>query len=76
MGLSSTEAKFIGMIKGLCGLLWFKELLIKIVQHDLREHVEVDHHFIKQKLEVNVFQFAFVKFGDQLVDIYKLEREY
>ncbi|CAL2226490.1 unnamed protein product [Prunus armeniaca] len=39
------------------------------VQHDCTKHVEVDRHFIKQKLEAKMFQFPFVKSEDQLVDI-------
>ncbi|CAL9016052.1 unnamed protein product, partial [Prunus brigantina] len=39
------------------------------VQHDRTKHVEVDRHFIKQKLEAKVFQFPFVKSEDQLADI-------
>ncbi|CAL9000344.1 unnamed protein product [Prunus brigantina] len=31
------------------------------VQHDRTKHVEVDRHFIKQKLEAKVFLFPFVK---------------
>lgn len=38
-------------------------------QHDRTKYVEVDRHFIKQKLEAKVVQFSFVKSGDQLVDI-------
>ncbi|CAL2271707.1 unnamed protein product [Prunus armeniaca] len=39
------------------------------VQHDRTKHVEVDRHFIKQKLEAIVFQFLFVKSEDQLANI-------
>ncbi|CAL8168924.1 unnamed protein product [Prunus armeniaca] len=39
------------------------------VQHDRTKHVEVDRHFIKQKLEAIVFQFPFVKSEDQLANI-------
>ncbi|VVA24097.1 PREDICTED: Copia [Prunus dulcis] len=39
------------------------------VQHDRTKHVEVDQHFIKQKLEAKVFRFPFVKSEDQLADI-------
>ncbi|CAL8164331.1 unnamed protein product [Prunus armeniaca] len=39
------------------------------VQHDRTKYVEVDQHFIKQKLEAKVLQFLFVKSEDQLADI-------
>ena len=39
------------------------------VQHDRTKHVEVDRHFIKQKLDEKVVIFPFVKSEDQLEDI-------
>ena len=40
-----------------------------IVQHDRMKHVEVDDHFIKEKLETKIVQFPFVKSKDQLADM-------
>ncbi|BBH02936.1 aldose 1-epimerase family protein [Prunus dulcis] len=75
VALSSAEAEFRGMTKGICELLWLRKLLTELgykptstmnlfcdnkaaiaivqnlVQHDRTKHVEVDRHFIKQKLE-------------------------
>ncbi|KAH9726800.1 hypothetical protein KPL70_008430 [Citrus sinensis] len=39
------------------------------VQHDRTKHVEVDRHFIKEKLDEKTIQFPFVQSGDQLADI-------
>ena len=39
------------------------------IQHDRTKHVEVDKHFIKEKLDENIIQFPFVKSEDQLADI-------
>nr|GEV54460.1 hypothetical protein [Tanacetum cinerariifolium] len=39
------------------------------VQHDRTKHVEVDRHFIKEKLEVGIIKLPFVKSEDQLADI-------
>ena len=93
VALSSAEAEFRGMTKGICELLWLRKLLTELgykptstinlfcdnkaaiaiaqnpVQHGRTKHVEVDRHFIKQKLEAKVFQFPFVKSEDQLADI-------
>lgn len=93
VALSSAEAEFRGMAKGLCELLWLKELLKEIgyssdsvmrlfcdnkavtqiaqnsVQRDRTKHVEVDKHFIKEKLEAKIVQFSFVKSEEQLADI-------
>lgn len=93
VALSSAEAEFRGMVKGLCELLWLKRLLEEIgyssespmnlfcdnkaaieiahnpVQHDRTKHVEVDRHFIKQKLEAKIVQFPFVRSYNQLADV-------
>nr|GEV96412.1 hypothetical protein CTI12_AA544960 [Tanacetum cinerariifolium] len=39
------------------------------VQHDRTKHVEVDRHFIKEKLEAEIIELPFVKSSDQLADI-------
>lgn len=93
MALSSAEAEYRGMVKGLCELLWLKTLLTEIgfapisemdlfydnksaiaiahnpVQHDRTKHVEVDRHFIKEKLEAKIVRFPFVRSEDQLAEV-------
>ena len=39
------------------------------VQHDRTKHVEVDRHFIKEKIEKKIIHLPFVKSEDQLADI-------
>ena len=39
------------------------------VQHDRTKHVEIDKHFIKEKLEAGIINFPFVKSEDQLADV-------
>ena len=39
------------------------------VQHDRTKHVEVDRHFIKEKLEGKIVELPYVKSEDQLADI-------
>jgi hypothetical protein len=39
------------------------------VQHDRTKHVEVDRHFIKEKLEADIIKLPYVKSEDQLADI-------
>ena len=41
----------------------------KPVQHDRTKHVEIDRHFIKEKLEKKVISLPFVRSEDQLADI-------
>ncbi|PRQ35370.1 putative RNA-directed DNA polymerase [Rosa chinensis] len=90
---SSAEAEYKGMARGLCELLWLRNLLrdlgfrqekamqlycdnkatIEIahnpVQHDRTKHVEVDRHFIKEKLDGQIIMFPFVPTEEQLADI-------
>lgn len=42
-----------------------------LVQHNRTKHVEVDRHFIKEKLDQKIIQFPFVKTENQLADILK-----
>lgn len=93
VALSSAEAEFRGILKGLCELLWLRGLMSEIgyhpsvemnlycdnraaiqiaqnpVQHDRTKHVEIDRHFIKEKLEAKIVKLPFVKSEDQLADI-------
>ncbi|KAI5341941.1 hypothetical protein L3X38_009816 [Prunus dulcis] len=39
------------------------------VQHDRTKHVEVDRHFIKEKIEKKIIYLPFAKSEDQLADI-------
>nr|GEV94945.1 putative ribonuclease H-like domain-containing protein [Tanacetum cinerariifolium] len=39
------------------------------VQHDRTKHVEVNRHFIKEKLEAGIIELPFVRSTDQLADI-------
>ncbi|KAB2601926.1 feruloyl CoA ortho-hydroxylase 1-like [Pyrus ussuriensis x Pyrus communis] len=39
------------------------------VQHDRTKHVEIDRHFIKEKLDAVIINFSFVGSQDQLTDV-------
>jgi hypothetical protein len=39
------------------------------IQHDRTKHVEIDRHFIKEKLDHNLIKFLFVRSEHQLADI-------
>jgi hypothetical protein len=39
------------------------------VQHDRTKHIEIDRHFIKEKLDEGALHISFVKTGDQLADV-------
>nr|GFA28177.1 putative copia-type protein [Tanacetum cinerariifolium] len=85
VSLSSAEAEFRGITKGLAEALWIRKLVSEIgfpskeriqimsdnkaaiqisenhVQHDRTKHVEVDRHFIKEKLEAGIIKFHLLK---------------
>jgi len=40
-----------------------------LVQHDRTKHLEIDRHFIKEKLEAGIIFFPFVRSKLQLADV-------
>ena len=93
VALSSAEAEFRGIEKGITEILLIRKLMSEIgfpqktacklfcdnkaaisisenpVQHDRTKHVEIDRHFIKDKLEDKIIKLPFVRSRDQLADI-------
>ena len=93
VALSSAEAEFHAIAKGITEVIWLKKLLSELgfpqkkacklfcdnkaaisisgnpVQHDHTKHVEINRHFIKEKLEKKIISLTFVRSKDQLTDI-------
>lgn len=59
--------------KKTCKLFYDKKAAISIsrnsLQHDRTMHVEIDIHFIKEKLEKKIINLPFVRSKDKLADI-------
>ncbi|KAL5583224.1 hypothetical protein UlMin_015666 [Ulmus minor] len=64
LGVDSQEA-----MKLYCDNTSAIEIAHNPVQHDWTKHVEIDRHFIKEKLEAGIIVFPFVKSEDQLADV-------
>nr|GEY89862.1 putative copia-type protein [Tanacetum cinerariifolium] len=75
VSLLSAEAEFRGIAKGLAEALWIRKLVSEIEfpprgsTQIMTKHVEVDRHFIKEKLEAGIIELPFVKSSDQLADL-------
>jgi hypothetical protein len=93
VALSSAEAEFRGMVKGICELIWLRKLLAELglnpknemklycdnkaaidishnpVQHDRTKHIEVDRHFIKEKLDSHIISLPFIRSVEHVADI-------
>jgi hypothetical protein len=39
------------------------------VYHDRTKHIEIDRHFIREKLDEGVIQVCYVRSGEQLADV-------
>lgn len=39
------------------------------VQHDRTKHIEIDRHFIKEKIEEGLICMSYIPSGDQLADV-------
>ena len=52
-----------------CDIKFAWEIAENPVQHDRTKHVEVDCHFVKEKLEKKIVSIPFVNSEDQLADI-------
>jgi hypothetical protein len=40
-----------------------------LVQHDRSKHIEIDQHFIKEKLDSRLVTTTYIPFGHQLVNV-------
>ncbi|KAL6185394.1 hypothetical protein ACLB2K_041528 [Fragaria x ananassa] len=45
------------------------EIAHNLVQHDRTKHIEIDRHFIKEKLDARIISFPFVPLEEQLANI-------
>ena len=65
---SSAEAEFQAMAQGVCNKSTIS-IAHNPVQHDRTKHIEIDRHFIKEKLDSGLICTPYVSTHGQLDDI-------
>jgi len=50
-----------------------RHIAANLIFHERIKHIEVDYHFIQEKIQVKEIKTPFVKSGDQLADIFTKE---
>ena len=84
MARSSAEAEYRAMALATCELIWPRHLLQELrfgkdealhiasnpVFHERTKHIEVDCHFIREKIASGCMATSFVNSNDQLADIF------
>ena len=68
--LEELKIKWNGLMRLYCNNKSAISIAHNPVQHDRRKHVEVDRHFIKEKLDSGLICTPYVPTGDQLADIF------
>ncbi|RDX84430.1 Copia protein, partial [Mucuna pruriens] len=71
---SNAEVEFRAMTQGICEGFCCHNLAINIVhnsvQHDRTKHIEIDRHFIKEKLDSGLIITTHVSIGLQVADVF------
>jgi hypothetical protein len=67
--LKDLEIKYTDPIKLYCDNKAAIQIAHNLVQHDRTKYIEVDCHFIKEKLDQRIICFLFVRFASQLADV-------
>eukprot|EP00253_Pinus_taeda_P025042 PITA_25042 len=67
--LRDLHMKQVGPMKLYCDNKAACDIAHNPIQHDRTKHVEVDRHFIKDKLEAKLFEVPHVRSQDQLADV-------
>ena len=67
--LRDLEFKPKGAMKLHCDNKAAIEIAHNLVQHDRTKHMDINRHFIKEKLDAGIVNFLFVGSQDQLADV-------
>jgi hypothetical protein len=76
---SSAEAEFRAVAHGICEVMWIKRMFEELkasdslpmkLYCDRTKHVEVDKHFIKEKLESGLICMPYIPTAEQIADVF------
>ncbi|KAL5823154.1 hypothetical protein ACOSQ3_021104 [Xanthoceras sorbifolium] len=67
--LEDLKIKWVGPMRSFCDNKSAINIVHNPVQHDRTKHIEVDRHFIKEKLDSGLICTPFVSTENQLADI-------
>ncbi|RDX67605.1 hypothetical protein CR513_53499, partial [Mucuna pruriens] len=70
--LDDLKVKYEGSIKLFCDNNSAISIAHNLVQHDRTKHIEIDRHFIKEKLDNGLIVTAHVPIGLQVVDVFTI----
>jgi hypothetical protein len=64
------EIKILESMKMHCDNQVARHIASNVIFHERTKHIEVDCHFIREKLQLKEIEIPFVRSGDQLGDIF------
>ena len=77
---SSAKSEYQAMIQFVCEIMWISQLLMEVgietsvptnlTFHERTKHIEIDCHFVCEKIKLGLISIRYVKTGEQLGDIF------
>ena len=78
---SSAESEYRAMIQSVCEIMWLHQLLMEVVietpvptklwcDNQVALHIEINFHFVREKIQLGLIFIGSVKVGEQMGDIF------